>query len=129
MSSDRQNRDRTWRAAAILTLILAAGPTLAHAQQPAADHWLGKRVVQRTTIFRFVSTARPCCAAAWRFISTASSAGMAIKLWLEGEDDGPQRLGRRRSVCPRRRRSRLSGRPHPRPSRRRVLLCAPGGDP
>ena len=51
MIPDRPIRDRTWRAAWILTLILAVGPTLARAQQPAADDWLGKRVIQRYNNF------------------------------------------------------------------------------
>lgn len=89
MIADSPIRDRTWRAASILTLIIAVVATSARAQQPAADQWLGKRVVQRHNNFPLRIDGQAVLRSGMEIHIYRVKRTNGDQLWLEGEDDGP----------------------------------------
>ena len=131
MIPDGPIRDRSWRAAWTLTLVFLAVNSMPRSrQQPAADR-LGRQT-RHPALQQFPAcemTVRPCCAAAWRFIFTASSAQMAIS------SGSKARMMDRAAGLPPINLSVLKNalaylaEPHSRPPGRRVFLCALGDDP
>jgi tetratricopeptide (TPR) repeat protein len=85
----KQIRDRKWRAAGLLALILAGIPALASAQEPTADAWLGKRVIQRFNNFPLRRDDHAVLESGMEIHIYKATRRDGNKLWLEGEDDGP----------------------------------------
>jgi tetratricopeptide (TPR) repeat protein len=82
-------QNRTWRVAGMLAFIVATGTTLARAQNPAADNWLGKRVIQRFNNFPLRHNGQAVLESGMEIHIYKVSRGDGDKVWLEGEDDGP----------------------------------------
>ena len=62
---------------------------LARAQQPAANHWLGKRVVQRYNNFPLRIDGQAVLRSGMELHIYRVQKTDGDQLWLEGEDDGP----------------------------------------
>jgi tetratricopeptide (TPR) repeat protein len=82
-------RQSVWRVASILTVVLTTSPMLARSQQPAADQWLGKRVVQRYNNFPLRINGQAVLRSGMELHIYRVQKIDGDQLWLEGEDDGP----------------------------------------
>jgi tetratricopeptide (TPR) repeat protein len=78
-----------WRAASVLAFLIIAGPTLARAGQPVANHWLGKRVIQRYNNFPLRIDGQAVLRSGMELHIYRVQKAEGDELWLEGEDDGP----------------------------------------
>ena len=83
-------RVRTRPVALLLTLILATAASPARAQQPAADQWLGKRVIQRYNNFPLRIDGQAVLRSGMELHIYRVQKTDGDQLWLEGEDDGPR---------------------------------------
>ena len=83
-------RVRTRPVALLLTLILVTAASPARAQQPAADQWIGKRVIQRYNNFPLRIDGQAVLRSGMELHIYRVQKIDGDQLWLEGEDDGPR---------------------------------------
>jgi tetratricopeptide (TPR) repeat protein len=72
-----------------MTVILALGPAPARAEQTAAEHWLGKRVVQRNNNFPLRLDGQAVLRSGLEIHIYRVERIDGDQLWLSGEDEGP----------------------------------------